>query len=121
LVAGVIGREKFSYDVWGDTVNTASRMESSGAPGRVNVSRATYELSKHLFDCEYRGRVEAKGKGAVEMFFVNGLHDTASGRAAQEVYGGEYQGKDDQSRSHEQVLLEGALGIEVASAAGAAP
>lgn len=81
LVAGVIGRERFSYDVWGDTVNTASRMESAGAPGRVNVSRATYELVKDTFECEYRGLVEAKGKGRVEMFFVRGLRAVASAAA----------------------------------------
>lgn len=73
LVAGVIGREKFSYDVWGDTVNTASRMESSGAAGRVNVSYATYELVKDFFDCEYRGKIAAKHKGEIDMYFVNGL------------------------------------------------
>jgi adenylate cyclase len=121
LVAGVIGREKFSYDVWGDTVNTASRMESSGAPGRVNVSRATHELVRDIFECEYRGLVEAKGKGEVEMFFVKGLRDAESGRAAQEEYGGEYQGKDDQRHPHEQVLPDGPLGVEVAGALRAAP
>ncbi len=73
LVAGVIGQEKFSYDVWGDTVNTASRMESSGAPGRVNISQDTYELVKEYFDCEYRGAITAKNKGEIEMYFVNGI------------------------------------------------
>jgi adenylate cyclase len=72
VVAGVIGREKFAYDVWGDTVNTASRLESSGAEGRVNISGATYGLVKDYFDCEYRGRVSAKNKGEIEMYFVNG-------------------------------------------------
>lgn len=72
LVAGVIGSEKFSYDVWGDAVNTASRMESSGEAGRVNISRATFELVRDYFDCEYRGLVPAKNKGEVEMYFVNG-------------------------------------------------
>ncbi|MBS0616604.1 MAG: adenylate/guanylate cyclase domain-containing protein [Spirochaetes bacterium] len=71
LVAGVIGSEKFSYDIWGDTVNTASRMESSGAAGRVNISRATFELVKEFFECEYRGRLTAKNKGEIEMYFVN--------------------------------------------------
>jgi len=73
VVAGVIGTEKFSYDVWGDTVNTASRMESSGAPGKVNISRATFELVKDFFECQYRGRLVAKNKGEVEMYFVNRL------------------------------------------------
>ncbi|MCP5494365.1 MAG: GAF domain-containing protein [Leptospiraceae bacterium] len=73
LVAGVIGEKKFAYDVWGDTVNTASRMESSGTPGKINISGETYELIKDLFDCEYRGKVKAKNKGEVEMYYLNGL------------------------------------------------
>ncbi len=73
IVAGVIGRRKFSYDVWGDTVNTASRMESSGAPGRVNISGATHAAIHYLFTCEERGRVQAKNKGELEMYFLNGL------------------------------------------------
>ncbi|MBP9887677.1 MAG: GAF domain-containing protein, partial [Leptospiraceae bacterium] len=71
LVAGVIGEKKFAYDVWGDTVNTASRMESSGTPGKINISYSTYELVKHLFDCEYRGKVSAKNKGVVKMYYLN--------------------------------------------------
>ena len=70
LTAGVIGTKKFAYDIWGDTVNIASRMESSGEPGKVNVSHATYELVKAYFDFEARGRVHAKGKGEVEMYFL---------------------------------------------------
>ena len=73
LVAGVIGKKKFSFDVWGDTVNTASRMESASEPGRVNVSRATYDLVKEYFECESRGMLEVKGKGLVDMYFVNDL------------------------------------------------
>ena len=73
LIAGVIGEKKFAYDVWGDTVNTASRMESSGIPGRINISGTTYELIKEYFDCEYRGKVNAKNKGEVDMYFVNGI------------------------------------------------
>ncbi|MCE9597314.1 MAG: adenylate/guanylate cyclase domain-containing protein [Spirochaetia bacterium] len=71
LVAGVIGERKFAYDVWGDTVNTASRMESSGVTGRVNISRATFDLISAYFECEFRGRVQAKNKGDVEMYFIN--------------------------------------------------
>ncbi|MCP5497780.1 MAG: AAA family ATPase [Leptospiraceae bacterium] len=73
LVAGVIGEKKFAYDVWGDTVNTASRMESSGTPGKINISGATYERAKEFFECEFRGKVQAKNKGEVEMYYVNGL------------------------------------------------
>jgi len=73
LVAGVVGEKKFAYDVWGDTVNTASRMESSGVSGKINISKSTYEQVKSLFDCEYRGQVAAKHKGMVDMYFLNGV------------------------------------------------
>ena len=73
LVAGVIGEKKFAYDVWGDTVNTASRLESGGVAGRVNVSSETHALVRDFFECEYRGRVPAKHKGEVDMYFVNGV------------------------------------------------
>ncbi|HKQ06489.1 MAG TPA: adenylate/guanylate cyclase domain-containing protein [Blastocatellia bacterium] len=78
LVAGVIGQQKFAYDVWGDTVNTASRLESSGVAGRVNISKATYERVKEFFDCEYRGAVAAKHKGEIEMYFVNRIRPELS-------------------------------------------
>lgn len=70
VTAGVIGTNKFAYDIWGDTVNTASRMESSGESGRINISGSTYELVKHLFSCEHRGKIKAKGKGEVDMYFL---------------------------------------------------
>ncbi|MCB1179836.1 MAG: adenylate/guanylate cyclase domain-containing protein, partial [Leptospiraceae bacterium] len=73
LVAGVIGKKKFAYDVWGDTVNTASRMESSGVPGMINISGSTFEMVKDHFNCEYRGKVSAKNKGEVDMYFVKGV------------------------------------------------
>jgi adenylate cyclase len=78
LVAGVVGRRKFAYDVWGDTVNTASRLESSGVAGQVNVSGATYASVRDFFVCEHRGRVSAKGKGEIDMYFVVGLRPELS-------------------------------------------
>lgn len=77
VIAGVVGTKKFVYDIWGDTVNLASRMESSGEPGRVNVSAYTYMLIRDHFDCEYRGKMDAKGKGKVDMYFVKGLKGKA--------------------------------------------
>lgn len=73
LLAGVIGQKKFSYDVWGDTVNTASRMESSGVSDGINISQSTFELVKDFFDCEYRGKIEAKNKGHIDMYLVNSI------------------------------------------------
>ncbi|HMY65248.1 MAG TPA: adenylate/guanylate cyclase domain-containing protein, partial [Leptospiraceae bacterium] len=73
LIAGVVGKKKFQYDVWGDTVNTASRMESGGAAGMINISGAAYSAVKNFFDTEYRGRISVKNKGDVDMYFVHGI------------------------------------------------
>ncbi|MEZ4773901.1 MAG: adenylate/guanylate cyclase domain-containing protein [Bacteroidia bacterium] len=70
VIAGVVGIRKFSYDIWGDTVNTASRMETAGEVGRVNISQDTYERVQTQFICHYRGKVEAKHKGMIDMYFV---------------------------------------------------
>ncbi|MBI2968018.1 MAG: HD domain-containing protein [Bacteroidetes bacterium] len=70
LIAGVVGTKKFTFDIWGDTVNTASRMESNGEAGRINVSERTYDLIKPFYECEYRGKLAAKGKGEIDMYFV---------------------------------------------------
>ncbi|HLA06763.1 MAG TPA: adenylate/guanylate cyclase domain-containing protein [Anaerolineales bacterium] len=70
MIAGVIGRRKFVYDVWGDAVNIASRMESHGLGGAVQITNATYELIKDEFVCEPRGTVNVKGKGEMEVWLV---------------------------------------------------
>jgi class 3 adenylate cyclase len=75
VVAGVIGSYKFAYDIWGDAVNLASRMESAGEAERINISEATYQLIKDEFVCSYRGKINAKGKGEVDMYFVEGMKD----------------------------------------------
>jgi class 3 adenylate cyclase len=72
IIAGIVGIKKFAYDIWGDTVNIASRMESSGVAGKVNISGATYELVKDAFNCTHRGKIEAKHKGLIDMYFVEG-------------------------------------------------
>lgn len=76
VIAGVVGKNKFAYDIWGDAVNTASRMESSGIPGKVNISGSTYELIKDEFKCTYRGQVHAKNKGEIDMYIVEGLAES---------------------------------------------
>ncbi|MEB2775125.1 adenylate/guanylate cyclase domain-containing protein [Algoriphagus sp. D3-2-R+10] len=73
IVAGIVGLNKFAYDIWGDTVNLASRMESSSEAGKINISGATYELVKDHFSCTHRGKVLAKNKGEVDMYFVERL------------------------------------------------
>ena len=70
VVAGVVGSKKFVYDIWGDTVNTASRVESNGEAGQVNISEETYKLVKYRFDCLPRGKMPAKNKGEIDMYFV---------------------------------------------------
>ena len=73
VVAGIIGVKKFAYDIWGDTVNTAARMEQYGEPGAINISQSTYDLVKDNFGCISRGKISAKNKGDIEMYFVEDL------------------------------------------------
>ena len=78
VVAGVVGRKKYAYDIWGNSVNIASRMESNGEPGKVNISAATYKLIKDHFECRFRGKISAKNIGEVEMYFVEKRIDKAA-------------------------------------------
>lgn len=73
VVAGIVGTRKFAFDIWGDTVNTASRMESISEPGRINISHSTFLLVQDRFNFQYRGKINAKGKGAVDAYFIDGI------------------------------------------------
>lgn len=70
IVAGIVGAKKFAYDIWGDAVNIAARMEQNSLPGKINISGATYELVKDQIKCEHRGKILAKNKGEIDMYFV---------------------------------------------------
>ena len=73
VVTGVVGKTRTVYDIWGDSVNTASRLESACEPGKINISKTTYDVIKDYFECEYRGKIAAKHKGEIDMYFVNRL------------------------------------------------
>ena len=82
VVAGVIGEKKFIYDLWGDTVNTASRMESTGVPGRIHVSEVTYVMLRDEFDLEQREPIEVKGKGLMTTYLLIGQKPKDPARAS---------------------------------------
>ena len=67
---GIVGIKKFAYDIWGDTVNISERLQSNGEVGKVNISRTTFQMVKEHFHCTYRGKVEAKHQGEIDMYFV---------------------------------------------------
>ncbi len=81
VISGVVGKNKFAFDIWGDAVNTAARMESSGEIMKVNISGSTYALVKDYFECTPRGKIKAKNKGEIEMFFVERLKPEYSDNA----------------------------------------
>ncbi len=95
VMAGVVGESKFAYDIFGDAVNVASRMESGGQPGRINISHETHNIVKQWFDCESRGSIQVKNRGAVEMYFLNRLKEEFSrdneGLVANEIFWGTYE------------------------------
>lgn len=75
VVAGIVGIIKFAYDIWGDTVNVAAAMEHQGLEGKINISGSTYEIIKHKYHCTYRGKILAKNKGEIDMYFVEGMKE----------------------------------------------
>lgn len=75
VVAGIVGIIKFAYDIWGDTVNVAAAMERQGVEGKINISGSTYEIIKHKYHCTYRGKIPAKNKGEIDMYFVEGVKE----------------------------------------------
>jgi len=73
VVAGVVGAKKFAYDIWGDTVNVAARFEEACEPGRVNVSESVYDFARYEFEWNHRGKIAAKNKGLMDMYYVTAV------------------------------------------------
>ena len=86
-MAGVIGRKRFLYDLWGDAVNIADRMQTHGTPGRIQVTRSTYELLEDEFVLEPRGTIEVRGKGQMETWYLIGPREGGSGVTARDLVG----------------------------------
>ncbi len=74
VIAGIVGIKKFAFDIWGDTVNTAARMEQNGISNKINISGSTFNLIRNDFHCNYRGKIDAKNKGEIDMYFVDGIY-----------------------------------------------
>ena len=95
IISGVVGKKKFAYDIWGDTVNTASRLEQASFPNQINISGSTYELVKDFFDCTYRGKIPVKHKGVIDMFFVDRIKKEFSideeGKTPNQKFWGNYE------------------------------
>ena len=70
VIAGICNSKNFEYDIWGDTLNTAASMKQNGEAGKINISGATYQLINNTYTCEYRGKINAKNKGEIDMYFV---------------------------------------------------
>jgi class 3 adenylate cyclase len=70
VIAGIVGTRKWQYDIWGDTVNIASRMESKSETGKINISEATFHEVREVFECDYRGELEVKNRGSLKMYFL---------------------------------------------------
>ncbi len=87
LIAGIVGKKKFQYDVWGDAVNIASRMESHGVPGKIQITQTTYMLIEDKFICDPRGTVELKGKGQMATWFLRGVKETQTSASGVTVIG----------------------------------
>lgn len=78
IISGVVGKKKFAYDIWGDTVNTAARMEQTSMPNKINISGVTHEFVKDFFECTYRGKIPVKHKGDIDMYFADRIRKELS-------------------------------------------
>jgi class 3 adenylate cyclase len=106
LIAGVVGEKKFAYDIWGDSVNIASRMESSGTAGQINISKETYNNLKYLFSCEFRGKVKAKNKGEIQMYFLNQISPKLSVKGEGRVPNGDFKYIYDAMKNGARLVLK---------------
>jgi ligand-binding sensor domain-containing protein/class 3 adenylate cyclase/predicted metal-dependent HD superfamily phosphohydrolase len=112
LVAGVIGTKRFAFDVWGDTVNVANRLEANSEAGKVNISNTTYELVKDFFECSFRGKINTKNRGLIEMYFVERIRDeyapeeneTWPGKKFREKLNTHLYGKFNYKKAEQQIL-----------------